>query len=75
MLLFTFGFPHKKEKKIKKKKDCWKKTKKIYIIEKKTHEHLENAQGLFEEVQKIQRLKLDGIFLTNEVLIDKKTSI
>jgi hypothetical protein len=75
MLLFTFGFPHKKEKKIKKKRLLEENQKNIYIIEKKTHEHLENAQGLFEEVQKIQRLKLDGIFLTNEVLIDKKTSI
>ena len=74
MLVIIFGSSQKNNNN-NKNKNCWKKTKKIYIIEKKTHEHLENAQGLFEEVQKIQRLKLDGIFLTNEVLIDKKTSI
>jgi hypothetical protein len=44
MLLFTFGFPHKKEKKIKKKRLLEENQKNIYIIEKKTHEHLENAQ-------------------------------
>jgi hypothetical protein len=62
----------------RKKKDCRKKKKKyiyIYSSEKRTHEHLENAQGLVEEVQKIQRLKLDDIFLTDKVLIDKENLI
>jgi len=40
--------------------------------EKRTHGHLENTQGLVEEVQKMQRLKLDSIFLADEGLIDKE---
>jgi hypothetical protein len=70
-VLIYFSIPAQK----RKKKDCRKKTKKIYSTEKRTHKHLENVQGLVEKVQKIQRLKLDYIFLTDEVLIDKENSI
>ena len=69
MLLFTFGSPHKKEK-----KNCQKKTKKIYNNEKRTHGHLENTQRLVEEVQKIQRLKINSIFLADEGLIEEENS-
>jgi hypothetical protein len=37
--------------------------------------HSENNQRLVEEALKIQRLKFDSIFLTDEGLIDKINSI
>jgi len=73
-VVIYFWIPSQKRE---KKKIVGRKKKYIYIYssEKRTHEHLENAQGLVEEVQKIQRLKLDDIFLTDKVLIDKENLI
>jgi hypothetical protein len=72
-VVIYFWIPSQKREKKKivgRKKNIY-----IYSSEKRTHEHLENAQGLVEKVQKIQRLKLDDIFLTDKVLIDKENLI
>jgi hypothetical protein len=69
-----FGVPTKKKEKekIQKKiKNYSKKTKK-YISGKRIPECLENSQRLVEEDKKIQRLKLNNIFLTHEGSIGKK---
>jgi len=68
-----FGVPTKKKEKekIQKKKNYSKKTKK-YISGKRIPECLENSQRLVEEDKKIQRLKLNNIFLTDEGSIGKK---
>jgi tyrosine-protein phosphatase YwqE len=67
------GSPQKKRKKrkYKKKTNYSKKTKK-YISGKRIPECLENSQRLVEEDKKIQRLKLNNIFLTDEGSIGKK---
>jgi hypothetical protein len=69
-----FGVPTKKKGKrenTKKNKKLFEENQKIYNG-KRIPECLENSQRLVEEDKKIQRLKLNNIFLTHEGSIGKK---
>jgi hypothetical protein len=73
-LLHNFWGPHKKKRKkrkYKKNKKLFEENQKIYNG-KRIPECLENSQRLVEEDKKIQRLKLNNIFLTHEGSIGKK---
>jgi len=75
LLLHNFWGPHKKKRKkrkYKKKIKNYSKKNKKYISGKRIPECLENSQRLVEEDKKIQRLKLNNIFLTDEGSIGKK---